>query len=75
MPKKMPPKSHPKSPLVTSANDVSTSDAITTTPTTTASRNVDETSLVTSPHEKFAFSQLMRQMAQKYQDKNETAER
>jgi hypothetical protein len=26
-------------------------------------------------HEKFAFSQLMRQMAQKYQDKNETAER
>jgi len=26
-------------------------------------------------HEKFAFSQLMRQMALKYQDKNETAER
>ena len=74
MPKKVAQKS--KSPTITSlASDVTTSDVITTTSSTGPShRGVDESSL-TSPQEKFAFSHLMRQMALKYQDKNETAER
>jgi hypothetical protein len=65
---KMPKKSAPKSKSPTAGIDATPTDA---TPSTT---------LATSPpsvahHEKFAFSQLMRQMAQKYQDKSETAER
>ena len=88
---KPPPPVKIKTPKKSSNNQKSLNKNAIADTTISVTERVDETSLHlrSSPtegvnnvvgggnvaHEKFAFSQLMRQMALKYQDKNETAER